>query len=192
MNIANKVSIFRILSIPFFVACIIYYSPERDYLRFLGLIIFCLAMLSDAVDGLIARLGKQITKAGAIIDPLADKMLLISSFICMSFRSDLPKGIHIPLWFLFVALSRDLIILLGAALILIIRQDINIKPSILGKLTTFFQMMTVISVILQFYFSYVIWWVAAALTLLSGADYIRKGFKVLYAYDNKNNSKPSC
>ncbi len=189
MNFANKVSIFRILSIPFFVASLIYYLPQRDFLRFVALLIFSLAVISDAIDGLVARLGKQKTKIGAIIDPLADKMLLVSAFICLYFVNNLPQGIRIPLWFVLVVISRDAIILLGAMLILIMKQDLEIVPSSLGKLTTLFQMLTIISVILQFNFSYIIWWLAAVLTLISGFGYMRKGFRILYAYDNKNNLK---
>ncbi|MCM8771391.1 MAG: CDP-alcohol phosphatidyltransferase family protein, partial [Candidatus Omnitrophica bacterium] len=69
MNIANKVSIFRILSIPFFIACIAYYSPERDFLRFIALGIFFLAVVSDAIDGYLARKSKIKSSAGLVLDP---------------------------------------------------------------------------------------------------------------------------
>lgn len=81
MNIANKISTFRILCVPFFIASLIYYTPQREYLRFVALGIFVLGVVSDAVDGYIARKSKQISKAGLVLDPLGDKLLLMSAFI---------------------------------------------------------------------------------------------------------------
>ena len=78
MNIANKISTFRILIVPFFVACFIYYGQdpyERDYLRFLALFLFILGVISDAIDGYIARKSKQQSPAGLVLDPLGDKLL---------------------------------------------------------------------------------------------------------------------
>jgi len=84
MNFANKISIFRILSVPFFIACLLYYSVERDYLRYLALVIFILAVISDAVDGYVARKSKLQSKAGLVLDPLGDKLLLMGAFIFLS------------------------------------------------------------------------------------------------------------
>lgn len=84
MNFANKISVFRILSVPFFVACLLYYSDQRQFLRIVALAIFCLAVVSDAVDGYIARKSKQHSPAGLILDPLGDKLLLMSAFICLN------------------------------------------------------------------------------------------------------------
>ncbi|MBU0549001.1 MAG: CDP-alcohol phosphatidyltransferase family protein, partial [Candidatus Omnitrophica bacterium] len=67
MNIANKVSTFRILTVPFFIACLLYYSADKDYLRFIALFIFILAVFSDAVDGYIARIKKEHSPAGLIL-----------------------------------------------------------------------------------------------------------------------------
>src|SRR3989338_7065868 len=83
LSFANKVTIVRILTVPFFIATVLYYAPERDYLRLAALCIFLVAVISDVIDGYIARTWKEKTKAGAILDPLADKLLLISAFICL-------------------------------------------------------------------------------------------------------------
>ena len=88
MNFANKISTFRILSVPFFIASLIYYSAERSYLRFIALGIFILGVISDAVDGYIARKSKEYSKAGLVLDPLGDKLLLMSAFICLSLKSE--------------------------------------------------------------------------------------------------------
>ena len=84
MNIANKISTFRILSVPFFIACLVYYAPGKEYLQSLALVIFVLGVISDGLDGYIARKAKMQSKAGLILDPLGDKLLLMSAFVFLS------------------------------------------------------------------------------------------------------------
>ena len=182
MNFANKISVFRILSVPFFVSCLVYYSPERNYLRNLALVIFALAVLSDAVDGYIARKTNQYSKAGKILDPLGDKLLLMSAFIFLSPMSKFP--VRFPFGVVFVVISRDVIILLGALVVFMIKQNIDISPTRWGKLTTTFQMSSVIAVLFQWKVSYLFWWTAVFFTIISGIDYVMRGFKILYADNN--------
>lgn len=190
MNFANKISTFRILSVPFFVASLVYYSPERDSLRFIALGIFILAVSSDAVDGYIARRtkDKDKSKAGLILDPLGDKLLLISSFICLYFMDKFPFHIKFPLSVTLIVVSRDAIILLGAVVLFMVKQEINIYPTKWGKLTTTFQMLSVMAVLIQWKFSYILWWIAVLFTLISGIDYVMRGFKTLYAVDNSRDT----
>lgn len=188
MNFANKISTFRIISVPFFIANLIYYRPERDYLRFAALGIFILAVISDAVDGYIARRTPEKSKAGLILDPLGDKLILASAFICLYFINQFPLGIKFPLWVTLIVISRDVLIILGALVIFIVKQEINILPTRWGKLTTTFQMLSVISVLLQLRFAYLVWWLAVFFTIISGIDYIMRGFKILYALDNSRNN----
>ncbi len=186
MNFANKISTFRILTVPFFIASLIYYSADRGYLRFIALGIFILGVISDAVDGYIARKSKQSSRAGLVLDPLGDKLLLMSAFICLSLKSEFL--LHFPLWVTFIVISRDVMILLGSLVIYIVKHDIKISPTRWGKLTTTFQMCSVIAVLLQLHFSPFLWWIVVFFTLISGLDYVRRGFKTLYALDNSRNS----
>ncbi len=181
MNFANKISLFRILSVPFFIASLVYYSPEKDYFRFIALGIFLLGVISDAVDGYIARLSKQMSKAGLVLDPLGDKLLLMSAFIFLSGANKLP--LRFPLWVTLIVISRDIIILLGTVLIFMIKQRLDIYPTKWGKITTAFQMSSVICLLINFRFSNIVWCAAVLFTLVSGADYIKRGFKILYAVD---------
>jgi cardiolipin synthase len=177
--------------VPFFIATLIYYSPQRDYLRFVALGIFILAVLSDAVDGYIARKSKQRSKAGLVLDPLADKMLLTSAFICLYFIDGFPAGIKFPLWVTLIVVTRDAIILLGTVVIYMVSQDVNISPTRWGKFTTSFQMAAVIAVLLQLqrHFTVILWWLAVFFTVISGIDYVKRGFKALYALDNSRNHR---
>ena len=181
MNIPNKITISRILMIPIFVACILYYTPQQDYLRFAALAVFVLAMFSDALDGYIARRWKQLTILGAYIDPIADKLLLITAFICLSVVKSFPENYRLPAWIPILIISRDVIIILGAVVIQLLTQNLKVQPSILGKLTTFFQMLTVICVLIQCPYAHIIWYAMALFTILSGVGYIRRGSRLLEA-----------
>jgi cardiolipin synthase len=188
MNFANKISTFRILSVPFFIASLTYYSKDKDYLRFVALGIFILGVFSDAIDGYIARISKQKSKAGLVLDPLGDKLLLVSAFICLHLIDEFPQGIRFPLWVTLIVISRDAIIILGAVVIYMVKQEINVSPTKWGKLTTAFQMSSVIAVFMQWQFVYILWWIAVFFTAISGIDYVKRGFKILYALDNFRNS----
>jgi CDP-diacylglycerol--glycerol-3-phosphate 3-phosphatidyltransferase len=182
MNIANKISTFRILIVPFFIACLLYYGPERQYLKNLALVIFILGVISDGLDGYIARKAKMQSKAGLILDPLGDKLLLMSAFIFLSPVCGL--GLKFPLWVSFIVISRDLIIIMGAVVIYMVKQTLDVYPTKWGKLTTVFQMLSVIGVLLQWRLTAWIWWPAVIFTVFSGIDYVKKGFKILYGSDN--------
>ncbi len=184
MNFANKISTFRILTVPFFVGILIYYEPRREFLRYVAVAIFVLAVVSDAVDGYIARKAKMHSKAGLVLDPLGDKLLLMSAYICLTLLPDFSP--RFPLWVMLIVISRDAIILLGAVVIYMVRQNIDIRPTRWGKLTTTFQMASVLSVLLALPFSFILWWLAVGFTVISGFDYVMRGFKTLYAVDNNH------
>ncbi len=179
MNIANWISVFRIILIPFFVCTIVYYTPEKDYLRYVSLVIFSLAVISDGLDGYIARTRKLQTRLGSFLDPLADKLLLSASFITMAVTPEIPTAIRLPLWIAVIVVSRDLLLAMGSLLIYMLTGNLKIAPSYLGKLTTVFQMVTIISILLQLPFSFLIWDIAAFFTIASGIDYMYKGNKLL-------------
>ena len=138
MGLANKITIFRIFLIPVFVIFIGYNKP------FYALITFFVAGVSDALDGYIARKRNEITRLGKILDPIADKALLISAFVFI-YTSDLT--VKFPFWFVVIVISRDIYILLGSFLIQHMKGYLEVRPSIFGKATTFFQILSVITVL---------------------------------------------
>jgi len=173
MNLANKISIARIIFIPFFIASIVYGRLD------IALVFFVMAIISDGADGFIARTLKQKTRLGTILDPLADKLLLISAYICLTLVSSIPEWLRMPPYVPIVIISRDVMIVLGSIMIYVIRGDINISPSIIGKITTFFQMITIVCILTQFKYSSVVWNVTVILTVASGVDYMVKGSRTL-------------
>jgi CDP-diacylglycerol--glycerol-3-phosphate 3-phosphatidyltransferase len=143
--------------------------------------IFILAAISDAADGYIARKSKQQSNAGLVLDPLGDKLLLMSAFICLTANTSFE--VRFPLWVTLIVISRDTIIILGTIVIYIVKQSISMIPTKLGKYSTIFQMLAVVSILMQIKFSFIFWGVAVMFTVASGIIYINRGFKVLYAPD---------
>ena len=115
MTTANKITILRILLIPFFVVEVLYYVKAGDELHRLLAILSCaVAAICDGVDGYIARRYNQRSELGAILDPLADKLLLVSGIVVLTFDRR-PYLESVPLWLTGTVIGRDLIILIGMA-----------------------------------------------------------------------------
>lgn len=171
MNIPNSLTILRILLIPCFIGLLVYGRFTQ------ALIVLIVAGITDALDGAIARLRNQHTRLGAVLDPLADKLLLTSGFITLSI-------IHlIPLWVTILVVSRDVILMLGTAVAHFTDSRVDISPTFLGKGTTFLQLAYVVmvvflssrhidlSVMLPLLFGMI------SFTLLSGLHYLYRGFR---------------
>jgi len=180
-NIANIMTLVRMLAVPFFISSIVYYHPEADYLRYVALAIFSLAILTDVIDGYVARAYHQNTKIGAILDPLADKLLLMSAFICLYKVKEIAGPIDIPLWILLIVLSRDAILVIGGAAIYLTCGGIDVVPSRLGRMTAFFQVVSIMAVLLHLSIFPSLWFIVGLLSIVSGLDYLRQGIKVLNA-----------
>ena len=180
LTFANKITICRILAVPFFIAAILYYSPEREHLRYLALGVFLFAVISDVIDGYVARTRYQKTKAGAILDPLADKFLLMSAFICLYDKgSSLMPMMHFPGWIVIAVISRDVFLIVGSLIIYMVHHGIDVEPTFWGKSTTFLQVISIIGILLQWSFSFIVWYVMLFFTFISLVDYSRTGIKVL-------------
>jgi cardiolipin synthase len=173
MTIPNLITSIRIILVPIFVIYLI-----ND--RFLpALIVFVLAGLSDGLDGLIARIFNQRSRLGEFLDPLADKILLVSSFVVLAVRG------FVPSWLTVVVISRDVLILLGVLILFMNRQDIIIRPSLLSKITTCVQLLSVFVVLTGSLFQIpgqvlkVLFWVAGLFTVSSGLHYMRTWFGMM-------------
>ncbi len=117
MTTANKVTIARILLVPVFVVQAVYYvQTGNEMYRLIAVLAFGLAAISDGIDGYIARHYNQFSELGAVLDPLADKLLVLSALVLLSFDNR-PRFDRLPLWLLGVVFSRDAILLLGSVVI---------------------------------------------------------------------------
>lgn len=186
MNIPNLLSLTRIILVPVFVIFLI----QDKYYN--ALIVFVIAGLTDALDGTMARLLNAQTKLGSYLDPIADKLLLATSFIFLAIL-----GI-IPSWLTVIVISRDFMILLGIAILTLMSITFEIRPALIGKITTTLQIGTVFLVlvykaltnnlscnyILNFFF-----WLTAATTVASGLVYIIRGIKIVNGTNLKEVNK---
>lgn len=179
MSLADKISLLRILLAPCIVACLVYYQPGREALRIASLTLFTIGMLSDAVDGFVARFQRQPSQLGTILDPLADKFLILSTLISLSTIRALPEWMRIPAWFNLIVISRDVVLVAGTLLIFGFTGQLSVRPSRLGKWTVVAQMLVVPAALLGLPVKSALLMVAAALTILSGIDYLRMGTKLL-------------
>lgn len=135
-TVPNQITLLRLGFIPFFLILISY-----EHYRW-ALAILVVAGLSDGIDGLLARKLNQRSSLGAYLDPIADKLLLSSSFVILAFKKE------IAWWLTIMVLSRDVLILVVAVVIILIWGYRPFPPSLLGKLTTFFQIVLVFTVVL--------------------------------------------
>ena len=182
MSLADKLTTIRIVLIPIFVSLLIY-SRSYAVLRHVATAVFILAVLSDFFDGLAARIRKEKSDFGQILDPLADKLLLLTAFVSLYFLK-----FDIYLWLVLIVVSRDLIILLGFIILNFLKAEVNISPSIWGKFTTFSQMFTILWILIDIPYHFFICLLAAIFTLISGVDYFIRGVKAINGSSKSSNS----
>jgi cardiolipin synthase len=175
ISIPNIITLVRILLTPLLVILV-----QKGLFGY-ALLVFTLAGISDGLDGLLARWCNQRTELGAYLDPIADKLLLISAFVSLAVA-----GIE-PDWLAVIAISRDVVILVGISVLTITGIGFRIQPSWLSKCTTFAQISTVFAVLLELRHGLPkavltpLFWATAILTILSGLHYIYKGMAILQA-----------
>jgi cardiolipin synthase len=174
VNVPNIITAFRAFMIPAFIIAIFYRNFE------LATWIFLLAAVSDAVDGFLARKLNQVTTIGVILDPIVDKLLINSAFVMLSYIDKI-----IPVWLTILVLSRDVLIIVGGWLLTVFGKVKRIKPSILGKLTAFFQFFTVFITLISLNFRVPaeflkgLYLTTAAFTVASAVGYTVKGIREL-------------
>src|SRR5215468_7139282 len=143
MTTANKITILRILLIPFFVVEVLYYVKNgNEAHRLAAILSFATAAVCDGVDGYIARRYNQRSELGAILDPLADKLLLVSGIVLLSF--DHANLGSIPLWLTGTIIGRDALVLVGLVVVYITVGKVVVRPRVLGKVATVLQMIIVL------------------------------------------------
>ena len=175
MNLPNKLTVLRMILIPFFVVCLLAQGGTVQSLRYAAVAIFIVASLTDLLDGKIARKYNLVTNFGKFMDPLADKLLVCSALICL-----IQLG-QIPSWMVIIIVSREFII--SGFRLVAAEQGIVIAASYWGKWKTTFQMIAVILMIVNIpalqTVTVICTWIALILTVVSLADYIAKNHKVL-------------
>ena len=177
ITVPNLLTVFRMALIPVFVSMLFY----QQFVWALG--IFIVAGITDGLDGLLARRFHQQSPLGRILDPIADKLMLVTSFVVLSMRgvypTPVPKHLPIPFWVTITVISRDVFILVGAAAINIVTGFRAFSPSLLGKISTVVQIVAVATVVLSAetragtgYYLPTLYTLVFALAVLSGVHYV--------------------
>ncbi|MDP8253985.1 MAG: CDP-alcohol phosphatidyltransferase family protein, partial [Candidatus Kaelpia aquatica] len=117
MNIANLISLLRLVILPFFIIVGCSYSDGKEVLRYTALGLLLFSFLTDALDGFIARAKGITTEIGAFLDPLGDKLLINASFLILIFKPEFKEAIGLPFWVVVVVFSRDFFIALGSLIL---------------------------------------------------------------------------
>lgn len=168
MNIPNTLTIFRIILVPVVVILLM----QEAY--FGALVVFAMAGITDGLDGFLARYLDQKTELGAYLDPLADKALLISSFVALALLGAIPG------WLTVIVISRDCVIFFGIVILFLMNVPFEKQPSLVSKLTTFLQIVTVLAALVLLSLPAItalpdmsiLFWITASCTVVSGLHYI--------------------
>lgn len=183
-TVPNLLTVFRMVLIPVFVTLLFYQ-------RFvLALVVFVVAGLTDGLDGLLARRFDQRSQLGTILDPIADKLMLVTAFVVLSMKSvfpqPLPKHLPIPFWVTVAVISRDVFIVVGAAAINIMTGFRGFRPSLLGKINTTVQIIAIAVIMFAAsvpygtgYYLPTLYTTVFTLALLSGSHYVFFASKLL-------------
>ena len=175
MNLPNKLTVLRVILIPFFVAALMVNGGTDQTMRIVAGVIFITASLTDLLDGKIARKYNLVTNFGKFMDPLADKLLVCSALICF-----IELG-QIPAWMVIIIISREFII--SGFRLVASDNGVVIAASYWGKFKTTFQMIAVVLLIFNIpalhMVTQICLWIALILTIVSLIDYLMKNHKVL-------------
>ena len=176
MNLPNKLTVMRVILIPFFVAVLLYDNGSSQAMRIAANVIFIVASLTDLFDGKIARKYNLVTNFGKFMDPLADKMLVSAALICLSESK-------IPVWIVIIIISRELFI--SGFRTLAADKGVVLAAGWWGKFKTTFQMIMIIVLIIDLPYTFMgvigtaLIYISLALTIISMVDYVYKNVDVL-------------
>ena len=180
MNLPNKLTVLRVILVPFFVAFLLL-SKSSESLKWIELVLFIAASLTDLLDGKIARKYNLVTTFGKFMDPLADKVLTISGMICL-----IELG-RIPSWIVVIIVAREFII--SGFRLIATEHGIVIAANYWGKWKTTFQMIMIILMIVNLpalsLVTNIVMWIALALTIISLITYIQQNMDVVRTMELK-------
>ena len=199
LNWATRITIFRILLIVPFVSFMLKMNDPalgdlaHNAVRYISIFLFLIMAISDGVDGYLARKRDQITKLGAFLDPIADKLLVTSASLLLASQRGHVGDFLLPPTVVVFIIGKDLFLLIGFVIVYLITSKIHIAPVFIGKLATTLQLSMVAGVLIApevsallpgwIWFLRFLWWSAAGTALLATLIYIRDGSRYIEAYE---------
>ena len=203
---ASRITILRILLIIPFVSFMLKINDTelseilRNAIRYVSTVIFLTMAVSDVIDGYLARRKKQITKLGAFLDPIADKLLMTCACLLLASQRGHVEDFLLPPTVVVLIIGKDLFLLIGFTIVYLITSQVHIAPVFIGKLATTLQLSMVAGILIApevsgvlsgwIWFLRVLWWSAAGTAILTTLIYIRDGSRYIEQYEQglANNS----
>ncbi len=196
-NLANQITLLRIILIIPFVICMVEsrQNPSGHLFRYAATGIFALMAISDALDGYLARVKKQVTRLGTFLDPLADKLLMTCACILLSIPATSVEGFVLPVEVVVLIIGKDVLVLLGFVVLYFMTGTASIVPVGAGKAATFLQLLMAGAILigpeaiavtsLWSPFVRILWWLTGGAAALAGGVYIRNGLRYIERFENK-------
>jgi cardiolipin synthase (CMP-forming) len=189
-TLPNLLTFLRLVALPFLVMTIL------DGRHGLALVIFLVAAITDIVDGYLARHFGMGSPLGAYLDPIADKLFLVSTFVVFALRAT-PTAVRIPAWLLVLTIFRDVLILVVALVMYLSLGTREFPPSVLGKLTTFSEICTIVAILLANIgalpplVAHAFFGIVAGLTMVSGLHYILRASRGIARHKEQAAQRPA-
>lgn len=196
---ATRITLVRILLIVPFIICLLNINDPsiaehtRRAFRYAAIAVFLFMAVSDALDGYLARHYRQITKLGTFLDPVADKLLMTSACLLLASQRGHIEGFTLPTTVVVAIVGKDVLIVLGFAIVYLVTSQIHVVPVLLGKAATALQLVMVACVLTAPEFSRlipnyavglsVLWWSAAVVAILATLVYIRNGSRYIEQFE---------
>ncbi|MDT8300971.1 MAG: CDP-alcohol phosphatidyltransferase family protein [Sedimentisphaerales bacterium] len=196
---ASRITILRILLIAPFVSFMLKINDSalstgvQNAMRYVSILIFLVMAISDAIDGYLARIKKQVTKLGAFLDPIADKLLMTSACLLLASERGHVQDFLLPPTVVVLIIGKDLFLLIGFLIVYFITSKIHIVPVFIGKLATALQLSMVAGILIApevsgvlpgwIWFLRILWWSAAGTAILATLIYIRNGSRYIEQYE---------
>ena len=203
---ASRITILRILLIAPFVSFMLKTNDPalstgvQNAMRYVAIVVFLVMAISDGIDGYLARRKKQVTKLGAFLDPIADKLLMTCACLLLASQRGHVGNFLLPPTVVVLIIGKDLVLLIGFTIIYFITSQIHIVPVFIGKLATALQLSMVTGILIApevsgilpgwIWFLRLLWWSAAGTAILATLIYIRNGNRYIEQYEQSlmNNS----
>ncbi|MHC4620099.1 MAG: CDP-alcohol phosphatidyltransferase family protein [Planctomycetota bacterium] len=204
---ANRITILRIFLVIPFVSCMLKIndpdlSPTlQRTMRYGSIFIYLVMAISDGLDGYLARRKQQVTRLGAFLDPIADKLIITSGCLLLASQRAAVDGFLLPPTVVVLIIGKDLFLLIGFVVVYLITSQIRIAPEFIGKAATALQLSMVAGILIApevsrffsgwIWFLRVLWWSAAGTAILATVVYIRNGSRYIEEYEQSLNRSPS-
>jgi cardiolipin synthase len=196
---ATHITVVRILLVVPFVSFMLKINDDslsetvQDAMRHASIIIFLIMAVSDGIDGYLARKSNQITKLGAFLDPVADKLLITCACLLLASQRGHVKGFLLPPTVVVLIIGKDLLLMIGFVIVYFVTSHFLIAPAFIGKLATVFQLSMVTGILIApevssvfpgwIWFLRFLWWSAAGTAILAILIYIQKGSRYIEEYE---------